>query len=318
MKINEEPTISVLIPAFNAAATIKQALKSVLAQTLKPYEILVLDDGSTDNTADIVESFAPEAVLLREKNKGVSAARNTLLGYACGSLIALLDQDDIWHRRYLEIQCQMHHLYPDAVAYFTEMDHFEGDRYNPRDDCEVLDEETILIEALDLLAMNHRSAYLILPSFCVFRAEILRLLGDEPFPVNLPGVDDVYLWYRLALLGPFVKSRARLGGYRHHAKSLSNDRLLSGKERLKALRKILNLYENVASGAMVNLARKHLVGCHRTVAKYLMGMGEAPQARIEIREALKLSFDIKSLRFLAVTLLPRFLQPKYPERLRTK
>lgn len=88
--------VSAVIPAYNAAACIARAIKSVLAQTLPVYEIIVVDDGSSDKTSEVVEQFGDKVILIRQENAGVSVARNTGIEAATGDWIAFLDADDEW------------------------------------------------------------------------------------------------------------------------------------------------------------------------------------------------------------------------------
>src|SRR6202011_4481710 len=111
--------ISVLIPAYNCAATIRATLNSVLQQTSAPDEILVMNDGSTDNTASIVESYKDRVTLFSQPNGGIASARNELLARATGDLIAFLDSDDLWHPKYLEVQRTLFKKHPEAVAFWT-------------------------------------------------------------------------------------------------------------------------------------------------------------------------------------------------------
>src|SRR5690348_778243 len=92
-------TISVIIPLFNGGRFIRQALDSVAVQTRAPCEVIVVDDGSTDDGAAVVEEFAHlyPVTLLRKANGGQSSARNFGIAHAKGDLIALLDQDDNWY-----------------------------------------------------------------------------------------------------------------------------------------------------------------------------------------------------------------------------
>ena len=96
-------TVAVIIPAFNAADYIREALESVLRQTRQPDEIIVVDDGSTDGTAEIAETF-PGVTVIRQANRGVSAARNHAIGAAASEWIAFLDADDTWRADKLEKQ----------------------------------------------------------------------------------------------------------------------------------------------------------------------------------------------------------------------
>lgn len=90
------PLVSVVIPAYNAERFVLQAVRSVLDQRYQPIEILLVDDGSTDQTAELVRQHAPTVQIIRQENAGVAAARNTGLRLARGELICLLDADDGW------------------------------------------------------------------------------------------------------------------------------------------------------------------------------------------------------------------------------
>ena len=102
-------TISVVIPCFNSAATIERALRSVEHQTIKPHEVLVVDDASSDNTVSIIEQFARTSllnirVIKQSVNGGPSVARNTAWNVVTSEFIAFLDADDQWHPQKLELQ----------------------------------------------------------------------------------------------------------------------------------------------------------------------------------------------------------------------
>lgn len=99
------PRVTVIIPAYNSADVLPEALRSVQAQTSDDWEVVVCDDGSTDNTAEVAERFGERFRVIRnERNLGPAGARNRALGAASGELIALLDADDYWLPEYLEEQ----------------------------------------------------------------------------------------------------------------------------------------------------------------------------------------------------------------------
>lgn len=105
----QSPLVSVIIPAYNTELYIGPALESVLSQTYQNIEVLVVDDGSQDRTAEIVESFVQQdsrVQLFRQKNAGVAAARNLAIAHAQGEYIAPIDADDIWYPQKLEKQVQ--------------------------------------------------------------------------------------------------------------------------------------------------------------------------------------------------------------------
>src|SRR5262249_49148666 len=99
--------VSVVIPAYNCAPLVREAIASALAQTAPPFEILVIDDGSTDDSRALIAEFGSPVRYVWKPNGGVSSARNRGLAEARGDLIAFLDADDLWHpdklRRQVEV-----------------------------------------------------------------------------------------------------------------------------------------------------------------------------------------------------------------------
>jgi len=306
MQRTKKTNVSVLIPAFNAESTIEATLTSVLNQTLPPEEIIVMDDGSTDGTAAAVEAFAPRVKLLREANKGVVEARNALFQVAKGDLIAFLDHDDLWHPKYLDVQDRMYRCYPNAVVYYTAFQSIEEkQQWFPKRDT-FISKQHALIEPSNFLLKYNKASGFILPSFSVFRAEVLRELNGNLFP-------DVYLWYRLALVGPFVEAHATLGAYRLVETSLSGDRVWAYKGRVEAMEQVVKLYREVAPAPMLTIARDFLAASYRRYAKQLMGIGDVIEARRVLQTGLRFSFCVRTLILLATTFLPAHLQPKWPE-----
>ena len=111
--------ISVVIPTYNSAKFIAATIESVFRQTVPPDEILVLDDGSKDDTVSILHSYGPRITVFQQANRGVAAARNELCKRVSGDLIAFLDHDDIWHPSYLEVQSRQAEKHPTASAFYT-------------------------------------------------------------------------------------------------------------------------------------------------------------------------------------------------------
>src|SRR5262245_39908172 len=98
------PNVSVVIPSYNSAAYLPAAIDSVLAQTARDLEVIVVDDGSTDDTPDVVARYGPPVRGIRQANAGVAAARNRGIAEARGRYIAFLDADDTWEPVKLERQ----------------------------------------------------------------------------------------------------------------------------------------------------------------------------------------------------------------------
>lgn len=119
------PTISVVIPAYNAARFLEETLDSVLAQSRPPDQVIVVDDGSIDATASLAAAYAPSVDVIRQANSGESVARNLGLSRASGEWVAWLDADDVWEPTKLEAQVtQIEQGEPDLVCVFCGFSRF--------------------------------------------------------------------------------------------------------------------------------------------------------------------------------------------------
>lgn len=128
------PKVSVIIPAYNSALYITEAIDSVLKQTCKGVEIIVMDDGSTDNTTKVLEPYIQKEIIsyLYEENRGPSAARNRGVKVSTGEYVAFLDSDDIWAPNHLEQLLNAIWKYPKCCIAFSAIEIF-GDAKDTRD-----------------------------------------------------------------------------------------------------------------------------------------------------------------------------------------
>lgn len=112
------PLVSVVIPTYNRADYVVAAVESVLAQTYPRVECIVVDDGSTDATAEVLAPFASRAILHRHENRGLAGARNTGIRLASGEFVGFLDSDDMWAPRLVERAVEIFARWPEAGALF--------------------------------------------------------------------------------------------------------------------------------------------------------------------------------------------------------
>jgi glycosyltransferase involved in cell wall biosynthesis len=127
----KSPLVSVIVPAWNAGQTIAETLDSVRAQTFSDYEVIIVDDGSSDETAEIARRFCAADLrftLVKQPNQGVSAARNLALDRARGEYIAFLDADDVWLPQKLAKQLELFRQEPQANLVFTNYFHWDGQK----------------------------------------------------------------------------------------------------------------------------------------------------------------------------------------------
>lgn len=181
--------ISVVIPLYNKAAEIERTLRSVMGQSVQPREIIVVDDGSTDGSGDIVERMAsPLLRLVRQPNAGVSAARNKAISLASGRWVALLDGDDRWSDDYLLTMAQLIERYPDCGAY--------GSAFYVDNGGEIVVADTPKSEGVVDFFEESMSRYVLIPSAAILRRDLVVELGG--FPEGMRMGEDQYLWTKIA------------------------------------------------------------------------------------------------------------------------
>ena len=112
--------VSIIIPTYNRAEFLTEALNSIMSQTYKDFELIVVDDGSSDNTKEVVKNFDGEIKYLYRKNQGVSAARNLGINEAKGEFLSFLDSDDLWERNKLEKQIDFFDKNKEAKVCYTD------------------------------------------------------------------------------------------------------------------------------------------------------------------------------------------------------
>jgi glycosyltransferase involved in cell wall biosynthesis len=119
----QQPLVSVIIPVYNGARHLRGALESVFAQTYRPFEVIVVDDGSVDDSGIIAQSF-PDVRYIHQPNQGVAAARNNGIDVARGEFFAFLDQDDLWTPEKLKLQIDYLLSHPDLGYTLTQQQFF--------------------------------------------------------------------------------------------------------------------------------------------------------------------------------------------------
>ena len=182
------PQISVVIPVYNRELTVKRAIDSVLAQELHPDEIIVVDDGSTDPTPEILKSYDHKIQIVRQENKGVSAARNRGVETASGKWIAFLDSDDEWTPDKLQKQLACYRLHPNMRILQTEERWIRNNmRVNPGKKYS---------KKSGNIFKNCLKTCIVGPSTVMCERSLLMEMGG--FDEKLPVCEDYDLWIRIA------------------------------------------------------------------------------------------------------------------------
>lgn len=230
--------ISVIIPAYNRAFFLYEAIQSVLDQdyfasnSSRSFELLVIDDGSADNTKEIVMSFGNKMKYYFQEHKGVSAARNLGLDLAQGDYIAFLDSDDLWKKEKISIQMSFMNAFPKAkVCYTEEIWMRSGVLVNPKKKHRKYS-GWIFDRVLPLCLISLSSA--------LFRREIFEEIGK--FDLELLACEDYDFGLRLALKYPvYFLPRPLIIKRGGHSDQLSRKYWGMDKFRIRALEKIMHL-----------------------------------------------------------------------------
>jgi len=200
---------SVVIPLYNKGPHIKRALDSVINQTVQDFEIIVVNDGSTDKGADVVKGFGDSRIrLINQKNEGVSAARNRGTNEAKYELIAFLDADDEWMPNYLETILRLSEKYPDAGLYATSLKTEFIDNVLMDTDKELrklVPDEGLLLNYFKVFLKKNVSNKDI---FCMSSVTIPKKIFSEigTFDTGFWWGEDVDVWSRIALKYPIAYS----------------------------------------------------------------------------------------------------------------
>jgi glycosyltransferase involved in cell wall biosynthesis len=224
-----QPDISVIIPAFNRAHTLPKALDSVLSQTLKPREIIVVDDGSTDETNAVLANY-PGLCIISQDNRGVSAARNVGIEKAGGEWLAFLDSDDEWLKEKLEKQWDTICIDDKLICHTEEIWIRNGQRVNPMKKHKKFG-GIIYERCLPLCVIS--------PSSVMIHRSVFEDVGV--FDESLEVCEDYDLWLRIcAKYSVLFIDEPLIVKYGGHEDQLSRKHWGMDRFRVKALEKMMS------------------------------------------------------------------------------
>ena len=188
----DNPLVSIILPTYNRADFLPASLDSVFAQTYVNWEIILIDDGSTDNTVEVLKKYDQARIrYFHQENQGVSGARNYGISQCNGELIALLDSDDEWLPKKLETQIAYMHEHGYEICQTNEIWFRKGKRVNQPAKY-AKPEGWFFEESLEMC--------LISPSCTMFTRSAWDNIG--PFDVNMPSCEDYDMWLRACLQYP--------------------------------------------------------------------------------------------------------------------
>lgn len=299
--------ISVVIPLYNKEKQIAHTLQSVFKQTFQDFEVVVVDDGSTDGSVAEVEKLSDSRIrLIHQKNAGVAAARNRGIEEAKGDLIAFLDADDEWKPEYLATQYLLFQQYPDCSVFVCnyEFRNTEGKviptiiRKLP-----FSGEDGILSNYFEMASCSHPPLW---TSAVMVKKQAIQAIGG--FPVGIKSGEDLLTWARLAVNVKIAYSRTPLAVF-------IRDEVLFNKDQRQRMpevedivgKELLNIY---AKNRTVIGLNSYLALWHKMRTRIFIEKGYRRLALKECLISMKYDINIKILVFFVLIFLPILFSKK--------
>ena len=304
------PLVSVIIPAYNAAQYISATLDSVLAQTFRDVEIIVVNDGSpdTDELEKVLEPFRSRIIYLRQENQGPSAARNAGIQASRGEYIAPLDADDLWDREHLAVQIDMLRRNPSIDLVYADARIFGDDAGAAKTVMEL--SPSVGEVTLERLATRQCTVH---HCVCVIRRAIL--LRSGLYDPAYRRAEDIDLWLRIVMNGGRIAYQRRvLGQYRRSGGSLSSDPVPMIESFLSVLAKTATAPKLTASQRRLverqMVAERAGLEIEKAKRAFIAGDAENAISHFSGANALQKSWKITVILVL-LRVAPGFLQSLY-------
>ena len=325
--------VSVIVPCYNRADIVGETIDSLLRQSYPKLEVIVVDDGSTDNTRDVIARYSdPRVRYLFKPNGGLSAARNFGLERANGEFIAFLDSDDLWHEWKLESQLRLFARHPEVGLIWSDMSTFAqlGEILSDRhlrdyySAYELVEFERnhnpvgVLSDLLQTVPVELRvapyyvadvfehmfSGNLVHPSTAIVRRARLSLSGPFEPEVTGPGGEDYHFYFRICANGPVAFIDAPTTLYRIHAAQLSTcNRLKEAHGNLSVITHWMTRRPGNLSNTVV---RRSLANAHAWLGAEELNVGNTRAASRHLWKSLRLRATHPStLRLFLVSMLPQ-------------
>lgn len=331
------PLVSVVIPTYNRGDLLAAALDSVFAQTYPRVEVIVVDDGSTDDTPEVVRPYLDRLIYLRQANGGLSSARNAGMRRASGEYMALMDSDDLCEPERLALEVAYLERHPDAVLCSTDFSAFDGTVVRERShiasyygafkqaadgaasiypEAGRLDpEEVPWLRGRGLASVRTYSGPVyerlvwgnfIHPPTVLVRRAVFEKVGG--FDETIPYVADYDWFLRASRLGPVGYLDAPLLKYRYSPDQMSSDRHTAkiAYGNIAIINK-LRAADPAFFAAHRAEFRRRLGGCYRSAANALAESNRARAFAELARSAAHGALGGQALRILAKLMLPRFV-----------
>lgn len=281
------PQVSVILPTYNRAAYLKEAIKSVLNQTHQDFELIIIDDGSTDETPSVISEFQDRLLCCRQKNEGRVPARNKGLKLAQGEYIAWLDSDDLWKPDRLERGVRILDREKGIGLVHGEVDVIGPEGMVDEKETERMKKYYQKARSSKADFLNILEHYPVFSSSVLFRKECLASVGlfDSRCAIR-----EDYDWYlRFSLKYPIhLLNESPIASYRIHKGNVSqqHDSREIAQDYIQTLQRQFTSIQQDRSGSVVRKIRSRIL---EKIAEFQYSKGETDQARNSLLKALRLN-----------------------------
>ncbi len=303
------PKVSVVIPAYNAMAYLPETLESVFRQTFTDFEVLIINDGSSDHIVQWVAQITdPRVKLISQENQGLPGARNTGIAYARGEYVAFVDADDLWQPTKIERQVRCLEDKPEVGLVYT-WTALIDEQSNPTGRVYAFDAEGNVWEQLlvgDPISNG---------SSCMVRRSCFETVGV--FDRSLTSAEDYDMWLRIAARYPFAVVREPLTLYRQHFSSVSKNR----QRMLQSLRTVIEKAFQSVPLEKLYLRNRVYAGINLDLAWLAIDERDYKKAAYFRQQALlhysQLCYSEKCIRLSLAIMLIRWFGPQGYDGMRT-
>lgn len=302
------PLISIVIPLYNKQSSIGRTIESILRQTYSNYEIIIIDDGSTDGSLEIVKKYADSHIgIINQENAGVSVARNRGVKESKGEFISFLDADDEWKEDYLELQVKMIQDYPDCDVFATAYESKDGlNQITPTiyRGLRFKGQMGFLDNYFEVASISNPPIW---TSAVVVRKNAIMSIGG--FPEGVTSGEDLLTWARLACKYKIVFSKKICAIYNlgegYDYANLPPRRQDKGDPVGKGLKELYRVNPGVKG------LRTYIAHWHKMRASVAIRYGEKWET---INESMKSLFynplSFKIYPFLVLSILPKSIRSR--------
>lgn len=293
--------ISVVIPLYNKEKSIASTLRTVLNQTFSDYEIVIVNDGSTDGSVEEIEKVQDDRIrLVHQPNAGVSAARNRGIEEAKGDLIAFLDADDEWKPEYLATQYHLFQKYPECSVFACNYEFRDvSGKVTPTliHKLPFAGEDGILSNYFEVASCSHPPLW---TSAVMVKKQAMQAIGG--FPLGIKSGEDLLTWARLAVNGMIAYSKRPLAVFIFDERIFNADQKQRMPESVDVVgNELFKLYK--ANPGIVGI--KQYVGLwHKMRARIFLSKHLRWRAFYECVRAIQYHVSVKILVFLILSLMP--------------